>query len=406
MLEGLRVVELAHLIAGPYCGQLFADNGATVIKVEPPHGEISRHRDPVAIRSEGSVTAHFASTNRGKKSITVDLKSPDGREFFLSLVDSADVVLSNMRPGALDRLGIGLASLVERKPDLIAVSITGFGVEDTINNERERAGLAVVAEAISGITNLTKDRNGAPVWCGFPLGDMIAGHTAYSSVLAAVLERQRTGRGRFIDLALADTILPLTAIAMAREQLADEQLTASAAHNDFHGVPYGVFKAADGFVSIGANTNAFWLGVCRAMQRPDLAADPEFSTFEKRSARFDEVMELVEAWTSGLSRDEIVRLLGEQDIPVSPVHNIAEVLKSERYAKRSMLVEVDDGVGGSLTLPADPALRGAASRVGPVPRLGQHSNEIALEILGTRDAVDAATARGTFGPTESAPSQA
>lgn len=395
MLEGIRVVELCHLIAGPFAGQLFADNGAEVIKVEAPDGEISRHRDPIAVRDQGTVTAHFASMNRGKRSVTADLKNAEGREFFLSLIDSADIVVSNMRPGALERLGIALPDLVARKPDLIAVSITGFGVEDTVDGERDRAGLAIVAEAIGGLTNLTKDREHRPVWVGFALGDMMAGIYAYASSLAAIIERNRTGVGRFIDLALVETILPLTSIAMAREQLADEKLTASAAGNDFHGVPYGVYEAADGFVSIGANTNRFWQGICRAMGKPELADDPRFATFEGRSARFDEVTAIVDGWTSSLPRDEIVRRLGVEDIPVASVADMKEVSESKRYASRGMLMTVDDGVGGSIVLPADPALRGKTpSR--PVPRLGQHTLEVASETIGSERA-DALARAGAFG---------
>lgn len=396
MLEGVRVVELTHLIAGPYCGRMFADHGAEVIKIEPPAGELSRHRDPVAHREGGSVTAHYASMNHGKKSVTVDLKADAGNSFLHGLLATADVVVSNMRPGALERLGIGLESLVERYPQLVAVSITGFGVGDTLEGERERAGLAIVAEALSGVTSLTKDRDHEPVWCGFPLGDMMAGITGYSAALAALVERGRTGRGRFVDLALVDTILPLTSIAMARHQLADEQL-ASSAQNDFHGVPYGVFPASDGHISIGANTNRFWTGLCRAMERPDLAEDAELATFEGRSRRMAEVMSLVEDWTSKRTREEITRVLGAQDIPVASVHRVEETAESPRYRSRQMVRTVDDGVGGHLVLPADATLRGA-SPTAAVPRLGEHTTEVAAQVLGDAAAVESVREAGAFGP--------
>jgi crotonobetainyl-CoA:carnitine CoA-transferase CaiB-like acyl-CoA transferase len=397
MLDGIRVIELTHLIAGPYAGLLFADHGADVIKVESPDGELSRHRDPVAVRDEGSVTAHFASMNRNKKSVTIDLKSDAGREYFLGLVGGADIVLSNMRPGALERLGIAFPDLVERFPALIAISITGFGVEDTVDGERDRAGLAVVAEAIGGVTNLTKDRDHNPVWCGFPLGDMMAGITAYHSGLAAVIERQRTGRGRFIDLALVETVMPLTSIAMAREQLADEELTAVGAGNDFHGVPYGVFSTSDGHISIGANTNQYWHALCRAMERPDLSEEPRFATFEGRSAHFDEVMQLTEDWTRSLTSDEVIRRVTAQDIPVAPVADMRELRASSRNASRGMLMDVDDGVGGRVQLPADPILRGDTP-TGPVPRLGQHTLEVAELALGSPADVAELALQGAFGP--------
>lgn len=395
MLEGMRVIELTHLIAGPYCGRMFADHGAEVIKVEPSEGELSRHRDPVAHREGGSVTAHYASMNHGKKSVTIDLKSEAGNAFLHELLATTDVVISNMRPGPLERLGIGLESLVTRHPRLVAVSISGFGVNDTLEGERERAGLAVVAEALSGVTSLTKDRQHQPVWCGFALGDMMAGITGYSTALAALLERGRTGAGRFIDLALVDTILPLTSIAMARHQLADEQL-ASSAQNDFHGVPYGVFAASDGYISIGANTNKFWLGLCRAMERTDLAEDPELASFEGRSRRMTEVMSVVEDWTCRHTREQITRVLGAHDIPVAAVHRVEETIDSPRYRNRHMVRTVDDGVGGQLALPADAALRGD-SPTDAVPRLGEHTTDVATEVLGDTARLASARDAGAFG---------
>src|SRR6478752_126792 len=195
VLAGIKVVEICHLIAGPYVGMLLADEGADVVKVEPPNGELTRSREPIGTTSEGSMSGYFASLNRRKRSIALDLKSEAGMVLLHRLVEDADVFITNMRGGALERLGIHPTTLRDRYPSMIVVSMSGFGLFDS-GPDANRAGLAMVAEALAGTTGLTRDREGRPTWCGFAMGDILTGMTAHAAVLLGLREREQTGRGR------------------------------------------------------------------------------------------------------------------------------------------------------------------------------------------------------------------
>jgi crotonobetainyl-CoA:carnitine CoA-transferase CaiB-like acyl-CoA transferase len=216
-LEGVKVIELSHLIAGPHCGQLLAEEGATVIKIEPPDGELTRHREPMRHSDLGTISGYFGALNRGKKSVAIDLKNAEGMKILHALLARADVVLTNMRGGALKRLGLFPDELLERYPRLVIACITGFGLKDA-GPYAERAGLAMVAEAMSGTTSLTRDHEGNPVWCGFAMGDILAGMTAHSAILLALRNQQRYGRGRVLDLSMVECSLPMVCVALAREQ--------------------------------------------------------------------------------------------------------------------------------------------------------------------------------------------
>ncbi|NGP07791.1 CoA transferase [Rhodococcus sp. 14C212] len=397
VLGDIKVVELCHLIAGPYCGMLLADEGADVIKVEPPQGELTRSREPIRTTEQGAMSGYFASLNRRKRSITLDLKNESGSELLHRLLSDADVFITNMRGAALGRLGIHPAELQQRYPKLIIVSMSGFGLFDA-GVDANRAGLAMVAEALSGTTGLTRDREGRPTWCGFALGDIVTGMTAHSSVLLGLRERERTGRGRLLDLSLTESTLPLATVALARVQSSDANLSKVAGANDFHGVPYGTFAASDGYYNIGVNRDDFWVRLCRAMGRPDLVDDPRYATYVERASRQREVEELLEAWSTQLTRQQVVDALTEVDVPVAPVLTMAEVLDNEHFAARGTFVEVDDAIGGTLLQPGDPT--GFAVRTpARVPRLGEHRDSILAEIGMTDSQIEALADGGAFGPT-------
>lgn len=380
-LEGLKVVELSHLIAGPYCCQLLAEEGAEVIKVEPPHGELSRARDPMRASEQGNVSAHYGALNRGKKSIALDLKNAEGIKVMESLLESADVFVTNMRAAALDRLGIHPNTLREKFPRLIVVSISGFGIENA-GEYANRAGLAMVAEAMSGTTGLTRDHSGNPVWCGFALGDILAAMTAHAAILLALRNQERYGVGRLVDLGLVECALPMVSVALARVQIADAALSSFAGSNDFHGVPYGAFPAKDGYVNIGVNRDDFWNRLCVAMGRPDLGVDERYATYMERAKRQSEVHEITEQFTRQHTRKEIEEKLGEMDVPVSGILSMAEVIENGYLKNRGALCEVDDGLGGSLTLPSDPTGFEPAPGTLRIPNLGEHRNALLSEVLG------------------------
>lgn len=395
VLAGVKVVELCHLIAGPYVGMLLADEGADVVKVEPPQGELTRSREPIRTSEQGSMSGYFASLNRRKRSVAVDLKTDGGADLLHRLLADADVFITNMRGAALGRLGVHPEELRARYPKLVVVSMSGFGLANS-GPDVNRAGLAMVAEAISGTTGLTRDREGRPTWCGFALGDILTGMTAHASVLLGLRERDRTGEGRLIDLSLTESTLPLATVALARVQSTDANLAKVAGANDFHGVPYGTFAAADGFYNIGVNRDDFWARVCQAMGRPDLGSDPRYATYLERASRQREVEALLEEWSTGLTREQVVDALMAVDVPVAPVLTMAEVLDSEHFAARGTFIDVDDAIGGHLRQPNDPTGFGLTSPA-RVPHLGEHRDEVLAELGLAPDAVEELERSGAFG---------
>lgn len=381
---------------------LLADEGAEVIKVEPPKGELTRAREPIRTSESGSMSGYFGALNRRKSSIAIDLKAAAGIGLLHELLTTADVFVSNMRPQALDRLGIHPQTLRGRYPSLVIASMTGFGLVNAGENEN-RAALAMVAEALSGTNSLARDREGRPVWCGFALGDIVTGMTAHAAILLALRHRDQTGDGSLIDLALPECTLPLTSVAISRVQAADAAYSAVASSNDFHGVPYGTFAAADGFYNIGVNRDDFWARLCVAMGRPELGQDPRYATYIERAKRQAEVHALLEDWSMGLPRDEVVAAISAADVPVAPVLGMAEVIELEYFRDRGVFVEVDDGIGGTLTQPTDPtgfAIKDPAR----VPHLGEQRDTVLADVLHLdAEQIESLAAAGAFGAAGSRP---
>lgn len=379
-LEGIKVVELSHLIAGPYCCQMLADEGATVIKVEPPSGDLTRHRLPARRTPDGEVTAYFASLNRGKQSVVLDLKNAEGVELMHRLLAGADVFVTNMRAAALGRLGLHPKALHERYPRLVIACISGFGMDDS-GEYADRAGLAIVAEALSGATGLTRDHSGNPVWCGFALGDITASVSAHAGILLALRNQDRYGVGKLLDLGLVECMLPMVSVAMGRAQVQDEATSNFTGSNNFHGIPYGAFPASDGAVSLGVNRDDFWVRFCVAMGRPELGTDPRYATYVERARRQPEVHAIAEAFTRAHTRAEIVEKLVEADVPVAAILGMKEVIQDRYLLERGSLWEVDDGFGGTFTLPANTAWLEKPPGDLRIPRLGEHRDQVLQQHL-------------------------
>lgn len=399
-LSGVKVVELSHLIAGPYCCQMLADEGATVIKIEPPGGELTRHRLPARHTDSGEVTAYYASLNRDKQSVVLDLKNPEGAATMTKLLETADVFVTNMRASALERLGLHPKDLHKRYPRLVIACISGFGMENA-GESAGRAGLAIVAEAMSGATGLTRDHSGNPVWCGFALGDITAAVSAHAAILLALRNQERHGIGKLIDLGLVECMLPMVSVAMGRAQVEDEAVSDFSGSNNFHGIPYGAFPASDGAVNIGVNRDDFWRRFCVAMGRPELGTDPRYAAYVERAKRQQEVHAMTEAFTRAHTREEIIQKLVEVDVPVAAILEMKEVIKDSYLRERGALWEVDDGIGGSFTLPANTAWFEKPEHTPRIPRLGEHRDSVLSEQLGFTPSDIARLERsGAFGPTQ------
>jgi len=399
-LTGIKVVELCHLIAGPYCCQMLADEGATVIKVEPPEGELTRHRAPARQSPDGEVTAYYASLNRGKRSLVLDLKNPEGASLMVQLLETADVFVTNMRVSALERLNLHPKALRERYPRLVIATISGFGM-DNAGEHANRAGLAIVAEAMSGATGLTRDHSGNPVWCGFALGDITAAVSAHAGILLALRNQERFGVGKLIDLGLVECMLPMVSVAMGRVQVEGDSVSDFSGSNSFHGIPYGAFPASDGGVNIGVNRDDFWRRFCVAIGRPELGTDPRYATYVERAKRQHEVHQITEAFTRAHTRAEITEKLIEVDVPVAAIHSMKEVIQDEHLRGRGALWDVDDGFGGTFTLPANTSWLERPSNRPRVPRLGEHRDSVLSGELGLgADEIARLEQSGAFGKPE------
>jgi crotonobetainyl-CoA:carnitine CoA-transferase CaiB-like acyl-CoA transferase len=375
------VVDLTHLIAGPFCTMHLADAGADVIKVEPPEGEIARHRVPARDVAGDQLSAYFTAVNRGKRSVVLDLKTDQGQVSLERLIARADVLVTNYRSSALDRLGLDPHDLRDRYPGLIVATISAFGHDDA-TAAAGQPGLAIVAEAISGVTSLAQDREGRPTWVGFALGDFVAGLTAFGAVVTALHARERTGKGSYLDISMAESLLSFNGISLAGAMFKRDHDGEWPAERETP-VPYGVYPAEDGYVAIGVNSDKFWSALCDAMGRPDLRAGGLFDTQRQRMDAREEVNAIVSAWTQGLSKAAVVRALNQGGVPGAPLNGPEDVLGNEILAERAALVPVEMS-GQRVAMIPGPAMGFPRPDDYALPRLGQHT----AEVLGELDALD------------------
>jgi crotonobetainyl-CoA:carnitine CoA-transferase CaiB-like acyl-CoA transferase len=386
-LAGIRVIDLTHLIAGPYCTMLMADAGATVIKVEPPWGDSARLRG--ARRSVGGdahVSGFLVAHNAGKQSIVLDLKSPAGRDVLSDLLAGADVLVENFAPGVLDHLGLGIDSLHRDHPRLITASISLFDGTSG-DSDFARPGLAIVAEAESGLVSMRPGADGRPVSFGFPLGDVASGLTAFAGITTALLERTQTGRGRHVDVSMVRTLVSFNAAALSGFALAGGE------DESIRTVPYGYYPTADGYVAVGINVDHLWRRFTVAIGRSELGNDPRYACYSERDQRADEVNEIVEVWTRSRTSSYVVAALTEAGIPCGQVRSLASLADDP---DSHLLRAVNDGIGGTVRLPRNPM--GFERETRTVPRLGEHTATVLRDLGYSEERVTRLSAGGAFGP--------
>jgi formyl-CoA transferase len=386
-LAGIRVLDLTHALAGPYCTMVLGDLGADVVKIEPPGtGDQSRQWGPPFINGESS---YFLSINRNKRSVVLDLKSKAGRASALQLAMESDVVVENFKPGTMQRLGLDPDELQAKKPDLVVASISGFG-----QNQPTLAGYDQIAQGTSGMMSLNATPDGPPSKVGVPIGDITAGMFAAHAILAALLERQRTGRGRYIDVALNDSLLALHTYQAGRLFATGE---VPSRDGNYHSTiaPYGTFAVRDGFINVAVATDAQFQRFCAALDAPELAGDPRFGTNAQRQAARPQLYEEIARRLSNGSREEWLARLEAHGIPAGPILDIKEAYASPLATARGMRVEVDHPKAGSINQVAAPwKLDGESSpvRLAP-PTLGQHTDEVLRDWLGDdRQQIESAAA--------------
>lgn len=373
-LEGITVVALEHAIAAPFCTRQLADLGARVIKIERPgSGDFARAYDT---RVRG-LASHFVWTNRSKESLTLDVKHAEAQPILAKLISKADVLVQNLAPGAAERLGLGYAQLSESHPRLIVCDISGYGASGPYVDKKA---YDLLIQSESGFLSITGTPD-EPCKAGNSMADISAGMYAYSSILAALLQRQQTGRGTRIDVSLLETSVEWMSYALyyGFEGAAPPPRT-GAAHATIY--PYGPFRAGDGkYVMLGLQNEREWVGFCeQVLLQPALAADVKFASNSKRVAARADLKSMIEAAFASLNAEQVVARLDAAGIANARINDIHEVWKHPQLAARGRWTEVDTPAGKvpALLPPALPA--DVVPRMDPVPALGEHTERILREL--------------------------
>lgn len=380
-LAGIRVLELGTLIAGPFCGRLLADHGADVIKLEAPD-----RPDPLRVWGQAELDGHhffWTVHARNKRCVTLDLRRPEGRELFLRLVDTADVVVESFRPGTLERWGLGFDVLAARNPGLILARVSGYG---QTGPHAERPGYASVAEAIGGMRYLNGFPGGPPPRAALSLGDSLGGMFAAQGVLAALHARGTSGRGQIVDVALAEACL-----AMLESVIPDYDATGlvrEPSGTRLDGLaPSNLYRCADErWIVIAANQDTVFARLCTAMEREDLVTDQRFATHVARGRNQDQIDALVGEWAARHDSATLTSILEAAGVVVGPVATVADVVANPQFQARDMLLpHFDDAIGkevlGPGVMPVLSGTPGAVRWAGPA-QPGTHNAEVYTGLLG------------------------
>jgi crotonobetainyl-CoA:carnitine CoA-transferase CaiB-like acyl-CoA transferase len=375
-LDGVKVLDLSRFIAGPLCAQILGDFGAEVVKVERPGGEDSRKHGPYF---EGE-SIYMMLYHRNKHNATLDTRHPRAREILERLVQWADVVVENFRPGTMEKMGLGWERLQELNPSVILVSISGFG---QTGPDAGRTLFDAISQASSGLMAATGDPDGKPILTGTYIADYTTGYVAAIGALGAILHRNRTGEGQHVDIASLDSMFATMGIRLISHLMLGQEIPRSGSR-DALTAPVRLYEAADGPVYIQGGTPSLFPKLCAVIGYPELAHDPRFATAEGRIAHRDYLEGLVGVWASERPIAEIARVLEAEGIPYAKVASIAEVAESPQIAAREMVTEIDHPGLGTLRIPSSPIkMTRTPPTVRKAPALaGEDNDDIYSRILG------------------------
>jgi crotonobetainyl-CoA:carnitine CoA-transferase CaiB-like acyl-CoA transferase len=371
-LSDVTVLDFGQIFQGPYASFLLAKAGVFVIKIEPPRGEPGRRR----AEPGKSATLPFAMLNQNKNAITLNLKHERGRDLLFRMVERADVLLENFSPGTMDDLGVGWRRLHALNPRLIYASGSGFGISGP---DRDNLAMDMTIQAASGIMSVTGFSDGPPVKAGPTLVDFMGGIHLYAGILTALYDRDRSGTGRLVEVAMQETVYPSLAASYDYYYRTGEIPPRTGnRQSGLNSAPYNVFATADGHVAIHVVTEAHFQNLLKAMGREDLKDDPRFATNAGRVANMDETDALVEAWTRTLPKMEVFARTKAYRIPCAPVRTAPEVMNDAHMHGRGMLERVDHPELGEIVVPSTPLRLHGTVRVDtrPSPTIGQHNAEI------------------------------
>lgn len=391
-LKGLKVIDLTQVLSGPFATMWLATMGAQVIKIENPKSEdITRTYAPLV---DGK-SAYFPTVNHNKKGITLNLKATEGKQLFLDLIKDADVVIENYRPGVMDRLGLGYDVLKQINPGLIYASISGYG---TYGPYKDRPGYDVIAQGMSGLMYLTGQPDSPPTRVGSSIGDTVAGMNAVIAILAAVYNRQQTGKGQMVETSLVDGLISLSTQDYIRYFMAGE--VPCRMGNIYKAwAPYGTYPASDGYYNLGVGTDAHFRLFAKAIGKADMADDARFLTHADRVANREQMDSIINAWASDKTVAQVCDIMVEYGVPAAPVNSIVEVSKDPHVAgAREMFPVLEQEGLGQLQVTNIP-VRFSESGLAPLrsaPALGGDNEEIFTALGRTREQIEALRAQGVI----------
>lgn len=380
-LEGVVVLDLSRVLAAPYTGMILADMGADVIKIERPgQGDDSRQYSPF----KNGESVYYMSLNRGKRSVTLNMKTEEGKQILKDLVKKADVLVENFRGGTMEKLGLGYDVLKEINPRLIYSACTGFGMTGPYKYD---PAYDVIVQGMGGIMSITGMPGGEPTKCGVSIGDITAGIFSAVGVMIALYNREKTGKGQLIDVSMLDCQVAILENAIAR--YLDSGVAPKPIGNRHASItPFQALKTSDGWVIIAVGNDTLWKKFCDLIERPDLKADERFTTNPLRTANVDVLSEELTKTFETKTMDEWLHILKEGGIPVGPINDVSRVVRDPAIIEREMIVTTQHPVAGEVKMAGVPIkLSDTPGGVaGPAPVLGQHTREVLKQYLGYDDA--------------------
>jgi len=376
-LADLRALDVTRVLAGPFAGMVLADLGAEVIKVEMPgRGDDARAFGPF----RNGVSAYFASVNRGKKSLTLDLGVPAGRDLFLRLIEKADILLENFRPGVMARFGLAFGQLRERNPRLIYAACSGFGQTGPYAH---RPAYDAVVQGMGGIMSLTGEEGGPPVRVGVSIADIAAALCTVIGILGALHHRDLTGQGQMVDVAMLDCQVGILENAIAR-YFVSGKVPGRLGTRHPSITPFQAFETSDGHVMLAIGNDRLWQRFCTAVGREGLAADPRFATNDLRTRNYAELLPLMQGILWSRPTAWWLEQMERAGIPCGPINTIDRLASDPQVAAREMIQEVLDPVAGPMKMAGVPIKLSdtPGAIAGPAPALGQHTGEVLSRLLG------------------------
>jgi len=375
-LEGVKVLDLGQIYNGPYAGFLMAHAGADVIKVEPLTGEVLRQR------GGGQVPLSFSMLNTNKRGIAIDLKKNEGKKLLLDLAGEADVLLENFAPGAMERLGLGIDLFLESNPGLIYASGSGYGLSGP---QKNNLAMDLTVQAIGGIMSINGPETGPPMKAGAAICDFVGGVHLYAGIVTALYEREKTGLGGVVEVAMQEAIYPVLTsnIASLHKNKWKQPARRGNKHPTQGSAPYNVYETTDGYIAIICVKDAHWISLLKVIAREDLLTDQRFKTQALRATNEEAVDEIVENWTKTKTKDQAAELLKTNKIPAAPVRNLEEVTQDEHMHERGMLNNINHPTMGDVILPKSPIRfhKTPESELNIEPTIGQHTREVLVEWL-------------------------